>query len=129
MVGGGKVGLAITQASALTGIVQWGIRQSAEVANNLMSVERVLEYMALPPEKQPKIPKTPPPEWPQQGKISFKDVGLKYDENGSLVLKSLNFMIQPKEKVCVYCDQPFARSTQSALRWELSAELELASRP
>lgn len=92
--------MAITQASALTGIVQWGIRQSAEVANHLMSVERVLEYTGLTAEKQPDIPKTPPREWPQQGKLVFKDVGLKYDENGSLVLKNLNFIIQSKEKVC-----------------------------
>lgn len=104
MVGGGKVGLAITQASTLTGMVQLGIRQSAEVVNNLMSVERVLEYKALPAENQPEIPKNLPPQWPQQGKISFEDVGLKYDENGSLVLKKLNFTIQPKEKVYIYCD-------------------------
>ncbi|KAJ8933694.1 hypothetical protein NQ314_013860 [Rhamnusium bicolor] len=57
---GGEVGLAITQAAALTGLVQWGMRQSAEVANQLMSVERVLEYKTLPQEKQPDIPKKPP---------------------------------------------------------------------
>lgn len=113
--------MAITQASALTGIVQWGIRQSAEVANHLMSVERVLEYTALPAEKQPDIPKTPPREWPKQGKIGFKDVGLKYDENGSLVLKNLNFTIQPKEKVCVQLlvlFQIFSKAT-FCFRWEL----------
>lgn len=85
----------------MTGIVQWGIRQSAEVANHLMSVERVMEYMALPSEKQPDIPKTPPRQWPQQGKITFKDVGLKYDKNSSWILKNLNFTIQPKEKVII----------------------------
>ncbi|KAJ8951065.1 hypothetical protein NQ318_003763 [Aromia moschata] len=57
---GGKVGLAITQAAALTGIVQWGLRQSAEVANQLMSVERVLEYTNLPQETQPQNPVKPP---------------------------------------------------------------------
>lgn len=48
---GDKVGLAITQTMTLTFMLQWGIRQSAEVANQLMSVERVLEYTQLPPEK------------------------------------------------------------------------------
>lgn len=35
----------------LTFMMQWGIRQSAEVSNQLMAVERILEYTQLPPEK------------------------------------------------------------------------------
>lgn len=81
-------------------MVQWGIRQSTEVANHLIAVERLLEYKSLPPEKQPIVPKIPPPEWPEQGKIMFRDVGLRYNDNGDLVLNSLNFTIHPKEKVC-----------------------------
>ncbi|XP_044267576.1 ATP-binding cassette sub-family C member 4-like [Tribolium madens] len=96
---GGEVGLAITQSAALTGLVQWGMRQSAEVANQLMSVERVMEYKDLPKEKQPQQPKTPPKSWPAHGKITFTDMGLKYDEKAPLVLKDLNITINPKEKV------------------------------
>lgn len=44
------MGLAITQCMALTWMMQWGIRQSAEVVNQLMSVERLLEYTLLPSE-------------------------------------------------------------------------------
>lgn len=98
-ISGGKVGLAITQAAAMTGLVQWGLRQSAEVANQLMSVERVLEYTALPGETQPEVPISPPKEWPQEGKITFRDVGLRYYVSGPLVLKNLNLVVQPKEKV------------------------------
>ncbi len=47
---GGDVGLAITQSMAMTGMVQFGMRQSAEVASQLLSVERVLEYADLPTE-------------------------------------------------------------------------------
>ncbi|KAJ8979911.1 hypothetical protein NQ317_005347 [Molorchus minor] len=96
---GGEVGLAITQAAALTGIVQWGMRQSAEVANQLMSVERVLEYNTLPQEKQPDSPKKPPPSWPNKGIIQFNNMGLKYVEDSPLVIKNLNLAIQSNEKV------------------------------
>lgn len=93
-----------------------------------MSVERVLEYTALPSEKQPDIPKTPPPEWPQQGKITFNDVGLKYDKYGSFVLKNLNFTIQPKEKVR-FCSTSMDDVFQKFLcRWELLEGLELENR-
>lgn len=98
-ISGGKVGLAITQAAAMTGLVQWGLRQSAEVANQLMSVERVLEYTALPKETQPDTPKVLSSEWPSQGRITFRDVGLRYDKSSPLVLKNLNLVIQSKEKV------------------------------
>jgi ATP-binding cassette subfamily C (CFTR/MRP) protein 4 len=46
-INGASVGLAITQSMALTMMLQWGIRQSAEVMNQMMAVERVLEYREL----------------------------------------------------------------------------------
>ncbi|XP_072393692.1 ATP-binding cassette sub-family C member 4-like [Diabrotica undecimpunctata] len=98
---GGQVGLAITQATALTNYLQWGMRQSAEVTNQLMSVERVLEYENLEKEAQPVVPQKPAKEWPQKGAITFKDTCLKYFAGGPLVLKHLDLSIQPKEKVGV----------------------------
>ena len=45
---GSEAGLAISSAMALTGMFQWGVRQSAEVENQMTSVERVIEYSKLP---------------------------------------------------------------------------------
>lgn len=96
-----EVGLAITQAMSLSGILQWAIRQSADVTNQLTSVERVLEYKDLPQEPQPEDPKELPDSWPDSGCIQFNDTSLKYDHKMPLVLKHLKLSIQSKEKVGV----------------------------
>lgn len=96
---GNEVGLAITQATALTGLLQWGIRQSAEVANQLMSVERMLEYCYLEPEKEPQKPLEISKLWPSEGKIEFRNVFFRYFEEAEPVLKGLTFTILPKEKI------------------------------
>lgn len=96
---GDSVGLAITQVLVLTGLIQWGIRQSAEVANHLMSVERILEYKLLEPETQPEKPIESPKEWPSSGKIVFKNVVYKYFPEAEPVLKGVDLVVKPCEKV------------------------------
>ncbi|XP_011185639.2 probable multidrug resistance-associated protein lethal(2)03659 [Zeugodacus cucurbitae] len=100
---GGEVGLAITQAMGLTGMVQWGMRQSAELENNMTCVERVVEYDQIEPEGEleSRPGKKPPKTWPEQGKIKFDKLSLRYfpDPKSERVLKSLNFEIQSCEKV------------------------------
>lgn len=93
------VGLAITQAMGLTGLLQWGIRQSAEVVNQLLSVERVLEYRDLTPETQPKKALKVSKTWPENGSIEFKDVRYRYNVDAEPVLRGLTFKVQPLEKI------------------------------
>ncbi|XP_039765461.1 multidrug resistance-associated protein 4-like isoform X1 [Pararge aegeria] len=98
---GGNVGLAITQAMGLTGMFQWGMRQSTELENQMTSVERIQEYSNIesepPLESEPK--KKPPPSWPEAGKLEFKHVYLFYAPGEPAVLKDLSMEILPKEKV------------------------------
>uniref|UniRef100_A0A0K8VHX2 Putative multidrug resistance-associated protein lethal(2)03659 n=1 Tax=Bactrocera latifrons TaxID=174628 RepID=A0A0K8VHX2_BACLA len=99
----GDVGLAITQAMGLTGMVQWGMRQSAELENNMTCVERVVEYDQIEPEGEleSRPGKKPPKTWPEDGKIKFDKLSLRYfpDPKSERVLKSLNLEIQSCEKV------------------------------
>ncbi|KAL7292206.1 hypothetical protein TKK_0014159 [Trichogramma kaykai] len=118
----GSVGLAITQVMAVSSMLQWGMRNFAEVSNQLMSVERVLEYTKLPAEsnfRDVEVPNVksskkavaaaeanklliePPVDWPCSGRVTFDDVRLKYSDEDQPVLKSLSFTIEPTEKVGV----------------------------
>lgn len=49
--------MAITQSIGLTGMFQWGMRQSAELENQMTSVERVMEYTDI--EKEPPLESPP----------------------------------------------------------------------
>ncbi|KAG5866797.1 hypothetical protein JTB14_031470 [Gonioctena quinquepunctata] len=96
---GGSVGLAITQSTQLSGMVQFAMRMSANISNQLMSVERVLEYKALTPEHQPEKPKTPPKVWPAKGEITFENTVMRYYDEGPTILKNLNLTVKANEKV------------------------------
>ncbi|CRL07776.1 CLUMA_CG020730, isoform A [Clunio marinus] len=100
---GSNVGLAITQAINLIGMCNWGLRQTAELENQMTSVERVVEYTKLQSERSletdPRILKTLPKSWPNQGVIQFNEVSFKYSDDADYVLRNLNFIINEKEKV------------------------------
>nr|XP_023011971.1 multidrug resistance-associated protein 4-like [Leptinotarsa decemlineata]XP_023011972.1 multidrug resistance-associated protein 4-like [Leptinotarsa decemlineata] len=98
---GANVGLVISQSLILTGMLQFGVRQTAEVASNMISVERVLQYTKLdkegPFESLPT--KKPPRDWPNRGAITFKSTYLRYAPELPVVLKNLNTEIKPCEKI------------------------------
>lgn len=83
----------------MTGLLQWGIRQSAEVSNHLTSVERILEYSQLEPEKQPEIMSDMKKDWPSKGSITFNKVVYRYSIESEPVLHGLTFSIKSKEKI------------------------------
>lgn len=85
----------------LTGMLQLGPRATAEVASNMTSVERVLQYSKLEKEGPfESLPAHKPPrDWPQKGKITFKNTYLRYDPDAAPALRNLNVTINPTEKV------------------------------
>ncbi|XP_069826776.1 ATP-binding cassette sub-family C member 4 [Dendropsophus ebraccatus] len=95
----GQVGLALSYAITIMGSFQWGVRQSAEVENLMISVERVMEYTQLEKEAAWESKKRPPPDWPNKGMIVFENVNFAYSLDGPLVLRHLTTLIRPKEKV------------------------------
>lgn len=61
-----NVGLAISQALILTGMVQYGIKQMMESFQLFTNTERVLQYTRL--EQEPLISRKPTRDWPFKGK-------------------------------------------------------------
>ncbi|XP_037038323.1 probable multidrug resistance-associated protein lethal(2)03659 isoform X2 [Bradysia coprophila] len=101
LIRSGNIGLAILNCINLIGMCQWGMRQTAEIESQMTSVERVMEYADLKSEaaleSEPKY--QPPPNWPSSGEIRFNDLNFKYSENGDFVLRNVNLLIRPREKI------------------------------
>ncbi|CAG9577085.1 unnamed protein product [Danaus chrysippus] len=136
---GGNVGLAITQVMGLVGMCQYGMRQTAEVENQMTSVERILEYINLPAE-HPVEPdnralKNEHPgfdfsKWPSEGEIIFENVSLEYekppksdgkvDPEPAFAIKGVNFKINAGEKVAVVGRTGAGKSSLIAALFKLS---------
>ena len=99
----GNIGLAITQVIKLIGMCQWGIKQTAELENQMISVERLIQYSNLPSEvdQVENILFNPEKSWPVNGSLNFDIKLMKYSDNSEAVLKDIKFMVKPREKICI----------------------------
>lgn len=78
-------------------MVQYGIKQNAELENSMTSVERVVKYCNIHVEKDSeKI--IQPIKFPK-GRIEFQNVSLKYNFKNLFILKQVSFKIEPGEKI------------------------------
>lgn len=99
----GDVGLVISQTLVLTGMLQYGVRQSAEVSSTMTSVERVLQYTKLDEEGpwEPLPADKPPLDWPQKGRVTFDHAFLRYTRNSPPSIRNLTVEFKPGEKIGV----------------------------
>ncbi|KAL5272231.1 hypothetical protein ACHWQZ_G000445 [Mnemiopsis leidyi] len=94
-----QAGLAISSAMGVTQALSWVVRMYSELEVNVVSVERVNEYSELATERALVSSSPPPGDWPQKGRIEYKDVSVRYREGLDLVLRNLTFSITAGERI------------------------------
>lgn len=94
-------GLVLSYILQIVGMMTLMVRESAQVENNMNTVERVFQYSYDVPSEAPShVEETaPPPEWPQGGGITFDDVSMAYRPGLPLVLKDISVSVLPGEHV------------------------------
>ncbi|KAI9375909.1 P-loop containing nucleoside triphosphate hydrolase protein [Aspergillus egyptiacus] len=86
-------GLVLSYILAIAQMLQFTVRQLAEVENNMNATERIHHY-GTELEQEPPLHLTPlPPTWPSDGTITFTDVSMRYRPDLPLVLQHLNMTI------------------------------------
>lgn len=83
----------------LTEVLNWLVRQAADLENNIVAVERIKEYTEVKNEADWTTSTPPSPSWPQNGSIQFKQYCMRYRDGLELVLKSINVSIKGGEKI------------------------------
>ncbi|XP_037610524.1 canalicular multispecific organic anion transporter 2 isoform X1 [Sebastes umbrosus] len=96
----GDVGLSVSYALQVTMSLNWMVRMTSDLENNIVAVERVKEYSETKTEAPWEVEdKKPPPEWPTEGNVEFHDYSVRYREGLDLVLKNLTLSVKGGEKV------------------------------
>lgn len=97
----GIVGLCLSYAMQITGQLGMLIRQTSQIENNMVSVERIKEYQySLPQEAEWEHPTDPTEnQWPLAGNIELSNYEMRYREGLPLVLKGVNLDIKAGERI------------------------------
>ncbi|KAF9210521.1 Canalicular multispecific organic anion transporter 2 [Podila verticillata] len=93
------IGLSLTYALSVTGDITWLVRSYCDLQNQLVAVERMNEYATKNQEAPAETDVKLPENWPQSGHVEFKNYSTRYREGLDLVIKNINFEVQPGEKV------------------------------
>ncbi|XP_029480503.2 ATP-binding cassette sub-family C member 10-like isoform X3 [Oncorhynchus nerka] len=97
----GLVGLSLSYALSITGLLSGLIFNFTQTEMQLVSVERTEEYSTtLPTEPQHSNPQVPT-SWPEQGWVEFRGAVLSYREGLPNALDGVSLVVRPGEKVGV----------------------------
>ncbi|KAK0204702.1 P-loop containing nucleoside triphosphate hydrolase protein [Desarmillaria ectypa] len=96
-----QTGVTLSYILSVQQAFGWLVRQSAEVENDMNSVERVVHYATETEQEAPHVlPDSKVPEsWPSVGHIELKDVVLSYRPGLPAVLKGISMTVKTGEKI------------------------------
>ena len=99
----GIAGLTLVYALDVTKYMEHGTNMASQLETQMNAVERVVQYLDLPLEKnhttEPDVAKELPESWPAKGKLEIVDLSMKYRDNLPLVLNKISFTVLPGQKV------------------------------
>ncbi|KAH8167726.1 hypothetical protein CIB48_g493 [Xylaria polymorpha] len=92
-------GLVLSYILSIVQMLQFAVRQLAEVENGMNAVERLLHYGTQLEEEAPEHTIDVRTSWPERGEIVFDNVEMRYRPNLPLVLKGLSIHVEGGERI------------------------------
>ncbi|KAI9184616.1 hypothetical protein H9P43_003671 [Blastocladiella emersonii ATCC 22665] len=94
------IGLSLTQAQEMAWVLDELVDESCQLEQEAVSVERIQEYLDLPPEETCATIESDA-LWPADGRVEFAGYAARYRPELPLVLSDLDLSVAPGEKVCL----------------------------
>ncbi|KAK8454994.1 hypothetical protein SEVIR_4G064300v4 [Setaria viridis] len=96
----GFVGMALSYGLSLNMSFVFSIQNQCQLANQIISVERVNQYMDIPSEAAESIEENrPSPDWPQAGRVELRDLKIRYRQDAPLVLHGITCTFEGGDKI------------------------------
>ncbi|XP_059873310.1 ATP-binding cassette sub-family C member 8 isoform X2 [Delphinus delphis] len=97
----GLVGLGLTYALMVSNYLNWMVRNLADMELQLGAVKRIHGLLNTEAERYEGLlaPSLIPKNWPDQGKIQIQNLSVRYDSSLKPVLKHVNALISPGQKI------------------------------
>ncbi|CAL4892711.1 unnamed protein product [Urochloa decumbens] len=96
----GFVGMALSYGLSLNVSFVNSIQRQCSLANQIISVERVNQYMDIQSEAAEVIEENQPaPDWPQVGRVELKDLKIRYRQDSPLVLHGISCTFEGGHKI------------------------------
>lgn len=92
-------GLVLSYILAIVQMIQFTVRQLAEVENNMNATERLHYYGSQLDQEAPLKLREVSDSWPQSGSISFNNVEMRYRPELPLVLRGLSMHVRGGERI------------------------------
>ncbi|XP_057735804.1 ABC transporter C family member 10-like isoform X1 [Arachis stenosperma] len=96
----GFIGMALSYGLSLNSSLVFAIQNQCTVANQIISVERLNQYMNIASEAPEIIQENrPPPNWPIKGKVQIHNLQIRYRESAPLVLRGITCTFEGGHKI------------------------------
>jgi ABC-type multidrug transport system fused ATPase/permease subunit len=107
----GLVGFSLTNAIGLSQTILILVRTMNQLEVELNSFQRIREYADIEPEESQAMHNNashlqqaallPPAHWPTSGRVEFHNVTARYHPDGPNVLRNVNFIASPGERIAI----------------------------
>ncbi|PSN60350.1 hypothetical protein BS50DRAFT_593794 [Corynespora cassiicola Philippines] len=94
-------GLVLSYILTIVQMIQFTVRQLAEVENNMNATERIHHYGTMLEEEAPLHMGAVRATWPERGEIVFEGVQMRYRDGLPLVLQDLSMHVKAGERIGV----------------------------
>ncbi|KAI3839548.1 hypothetical protein MKX03_028568 [Papaver bracteatum] len=96
----GFVGMALSYGLSMSQFVVAFIGCQCQLSDNIVSVERLNQYMSIPSEAPEVIEGNQPvPSWPNVGRVEFQDLKIRYRLNAPIVLQGITCTFEGGHKI------------------------------